>query len=57
MLEKQPELAAELDRELRESGYREAVAQTATTTGDQNTTLQNVGQGNTFNIGGPHSAG
>ncbi len=51
LLEVHPGLANELDQALRESGYREAVAQTATVTGNQNTTAQMAGQGNTLNIG------
>jgi hypothetical protein len=51
LLETQPTLAAGLEQELRESGYREAVTQTANVAGNQNTTAQTAGQGNTVNIG------
>lgn len=51
LLETRPELATELDQVLRESGCREAVAQTANITGNQSTTTQTAGQGNTINIG------
>jgi hypothetical protein len=51
LLETQPELSSELEQVLRESGYREAVVQTANVTGNQNTTAQTAGQGNMVNIG------
>jgi hypothetical protein len=42
LLEEQPELAAELERELQESGYRQAVAQTVNVTGQQKYDCSNL---------------
>ena len=50
-LEEKPELAKELETVLAESGWRQIVTQTATVTGDNNTTVQTAGHGNTTNIG------
>jgi hypothetical protein len=49
-LEDNPHLAKELEAVLAESGWRQIVTQTATVTGDNNTTVQTAGQGNTINI-------
>lgn len=49
-LEENPGLAKELESVLAESGWRQIVTQTANVTGDNNTTVQTAGQGNTINI-------
>lgn len=49
-LEVNPDLAKELEAVLAESGWRQIVTQTANVTGDNNTTVQTAGQGNTINI-------